>query len=192
MKGNLVRPLLLSACLLLAPLPALADTPNFKYDFLEVGHLSVSPQNGGSGSGGYADFAYSFIDSVQFLAGYSRPDYGSNFSAKDYQLGIAGEDGIVDGTDVYTDILYVNHRNTVGNTISTDDGYRLEVGLRHRTPWSRLELDGYLAHNYLAASSNEVGVGLLVDATSWLALGVAYSHDSQYTNTTSPRLRLYF
>lgn len=191
MRGTNVTRLLL-ACLLLAPLPALAANPNFKYDFLEVGHLGISPQTGSSGSSAYGDLSYSFIDSVQFLAGYSHPDYGAGDSTKQYQLGFAGEDPITAGTDVYTDVLYLNQRNTVGGITTTGDGYRLEVGLRHRTPWDRLEVDGYLAHNWLDSPSNEFGLGAFVDVTSWLSIGAAWSHDSNYTNTTSLKLRFYF
>jgi hypothetical protein len=190
MKVNPVRSIAL-LCLLLAPLPALASTPNFDYDYLDVGHVNVSPQTGGSGSSAFADVSYSFMDAVQILGGYQRPEYPRGVSSKDYDLGVAAEEGIDDRTDVYTDILYLNQRDQTLKSITTEDGYRLEVGVRHRA-WQRIELDGWLAHNYLNAPSNEVGVGLLVDTTSWLSVGLSYSHDSQFTNITSLRLRLYF
>ncbi|HEY4128727.1 MAG TPA: hypothetical protein VGN70_11810 [Gammaproteobacteria bacterium] len=186
-----MRPLLLAACLLLAPLPALATTPNFSYDYLDVGHVTVMPQDGGNGSSIFGDVSYSFMNAVQLVAGYQKPSYPAGLSSKDYDIGIAAEDGIDDRTDVYTDILYLNRRDQALNTITTQDGYRLEVGLRRRA-WQRVELDGWLAHNYLDSPSNEAGVGLLVDVTSWLSLGLSYSHDSQFTNITSLRARFYF
>jgi hypothetical protein len=181
----------LAACLLLAPLSALADTPVFKYDYLDLGHVSINQQSGGDGSSMFADVSYSLMDAVQGLAGYQKPTYPGDVSSKDYYLGFAAEDGIDYRTDVYTDVLYLNHRDQTGNTISTENGYRLEVGLRRRA-WERIELDGWLAHNYVNNPSNEVGIGLLVDATSWLSAGLSYSHDSQFTNITSVRLRFYF
>jgi len=190
MKGNPVRSIAL-LCLLLAPLSALADTPNFQYDYLDIGHVSIMPQNGGNGSSAFADVSYSLMDSVQGVAGYQRPTYPGAVSSKDYYLGIAAEDGIDYRTDVYTDILYLNRRNQTPVSVSTENGYRLEVGLRRRI-WQRVELDGWLAHNYLSNPSNEAGLGLLVDATSWLSAGLSYSHDSQFTNITTFRLRFYF
>jgi hypothetical protein len=190
MKGTPVRSIAL-LCLLLAPLSAFADTPNFKYDYLDLGHVSIDPQSGGSGSSVFADVSYSLMDSVQGVAGYQKPTYPGDVSSKDYYLGIAAEDGIDYRTDVYTDILYLNHRDQNSSSTVTENGYRLEVGLRRRV-WERIELDGWLAHNYLNSPSNEAGIGLLVDATSWLSVGLSYSHDNQFTNITSFRLRLYF
>jgi hypothetical protein len=178
-------------CLLLIPLPALADTPNFKYDYLDVGHVTVMPQSSGNGSSTFADLSYSLMDAVQGVAGYQKPTYSGGLSSKDYYLGIAAEDGIDYRTDVYTDILYLNRRDQALSSATTENGYRLEVGLRRRV-WERIELDGWLAHNYVNNASNEAGVGLLVDAMSWLSVGVSYSHDSQFTNITSFRLRFYF
>jgi hypothetical protein len=189
MKGNPVRAIVLLC--LLVPLPAFASTPNFGYDYLDVGHVTVTPQDGGNGSSVFADFSYSFMDAVQLVGGYQKPSYPAGVSSKDYDLGIAAEDGIDDRTDVYTDILYLNQRDQTLKSSSTQDGYRLEIGIRRRA-WQRVELDGWLAHNYLNAPSNEAGVGLLVDATSWLSVGLSYSHDSQFTNITSLKLRFYF
>ncbi len=190
MKGNPVRRIVL-LCLCLAPLPAFAVTPNFGYDYLDVGHVNVMPQTGGDGSSAFADLSYSLMDAVQGLAGYQKPSFGNGLTSKDYYLGVAAEDGIDERTDVYTDILYLNRSNQTPQTTTTENGYRLEVGIRRRA-WQRIEVDGWLAHNYLNNPSNEVGVGVLVDATSWLSVGLSYSHDSQFTNITSLRLRLYF
>jgi hypothetical protein len=174
--------------------PAMATAPNFSYDYLDIGHVSQSPDNGQSGKGAFADFSYSIFDSVQARASYSHLDYSTTpfgSTAKDYTLGVTGESPVSDSTDVYTDILYVNDRLASRGVITTADGYRLAVGLRHRAV-QRLELDAYLAHNFLNTPSNEAGVGLLFDATSWLSLGLSYAHDSVYTNTTTLRVRLYF
>ena len=190
MKGAPVRSIAL-LCLLLTPLSAFADTPVFKYDYLDLGHVSIDTQDSGKGSSVFADLSYSLMDSVQGVAGYQKPTYPGGVSSKDYYLGIAAEDGIDYRTDVYTDLLYLNHRDQTLNSTNTENGYRLEVGLRRRA-WERIELDGWLAHNYLNNASNEAGIGLLVDATSWLSVGLSYSHDSQFNNITSFRLRLYF
>jgi len=180
-KGMKLRTTALLLCALLAPLPALADTPNFKYDWVELGHLS----------GPYANVSYTFLSGVQLHAGYGSLDLGAGLTRKDYEVGFTGEDGIGESTDVFTDLLYLNHRTDTGTGVTTDDGYRLAVGLRHRA-WKLLEVDGWLAHNYLAQGSNELGLGALVDATSWLAVGFSYAHDSNQANTTLLRVRLYF
>lgn len=176
---------------LLAPTAALADAPNFKYDYLDLGHASYKPDGGQSGTGAYADLSYSIFDGVQIRAGYTHLSYPGNQSAKDYTVGFTGESPLNATTDVYTDILYLNDRVTTTGVASTQTGGRLAVGLRHRLV-ERLELDTVLAHSTLGSSSNEVGVGLLVDATSWLSFGVSYAHDSLYDNTTTLRVRLYF
>ena len=184
--------LLLAA--LLAPATAFAVAPNFQYDYLDLGHVRLSPQNGQDGSGPFADLAYSILDTVQFRAGYQRLDYGSLPGApsyKDYDFGFTGESALSDSTDIYTDLLYLNHPSgIVGTSATTDDGYRLAIGLRHRA-WSRLEFDAWLAHDYLNVPANEVGLGVLVDATSWLALGASYAHANNQYNTLTLRLRLY-
>lgn len=176
---------------LLAPATALADAPNFAYDYLDVGHSDFKPDNGQSGSGPYADLSYSIFDSVQLRASYTRLSYPGNQSAKDYTAGFTGESRVDDRTDVYTDLLYLNDRTTTAGVSTTLTGGRLAVGLRHRLV-QRVELDGYLAHSTLGSSSNEVGVGVLVDATSWLSFGLSYVHDSLYDNTTTLKARLYF
>ena len=179
---------------LLAPLSALADTPNFNYDYLDVGHLGVSPQSGQSGKGAYADLSYSIFDELQLRASYQHLDYSTTpfgTTGKDYTLGITSESRVSDGTDVYTDVLYVNQRTASTGIVTTENGYRLAVGMRHQLV-QQLELDGYLAHNYLNAPTNEIGASLLFNATSWLSLGAGYAHDSLYNNTTTLKLRLYF
>ncbi len=191
MKGIPVRLIVLLLTALLAPAAALADTPNFKYDWLEVTHQSVAPQYGQSQSGPSGDLSYTFLSDVQVRAGYGRLDIGGGLSQKDYTFGFTGEDGLNGNTDIYTDLLYLNHRVDTGGTVTTDDGYRLAIGLRHR-PWSIVEVDGWLAHNYLTQGSNELGVGLTVDATSWLGVGFSYAHDSNYANTTTVFVRWYF
>jgi hypothetical protein len=193
---------------LLAPATALAAGPNFQYEYLELGHLRAQPDGGPTGSGPYADFSYSIMDAIQFRAGYASLSYPLGVSYKDYSLGVTGEAAVNDSTDVYTDILYVNDRyDHLGHSVS-DDGYRLAIGLRHRPwGWEWMELDGYLAHNYLGTgyspgagsqavylpqSSNEAGVGTMFNATHWLSLGVWVARDSTHNMSTSLKLRLYF
>src|ERR1700742_3761195 len=107
MKGDLVRKLLLG-CLLLAPLPAFADTHMFDYDYLELGHARYQPDGGQAGSGTYADLSYSFLDDVQFRASYGSLNFPAAVNYKDYSVGLAGESAINSQTDAYTDLLYLN------------------------------------------------------------------------------------
>lgn len=192
MKGITVRSTALLLSALLAPLPALADTPNFQYDYFEVGRMSVMPQGGNDAKGPYAVFSGTVLDAVQFRAGYQPLDYDTGgLSTKNYEVGFTGEDGLGERDDIYTHLLYVNHRLDNGTTITSDDGYRIEIGLRHRVI-DQLEFDGWLAHNYLTVSSNEAGLGLMYNPLSWLGVGFSYAHDSEYTNTASLKLRFYF
>jgi hypothetical protein len=172
---------------------AWADRANFGYDYLDLGHVAQAPQNGNNTSSPYGDLSYSIIDGLQLRASYSRLDTSATPGAKgkDYTLGLTGEAPVDDLTDIYTDLLYVNDQTTDAGVSTTTNGYRLAVGLRHRLPYG-FELDGYLAHNYLDTPSNEAGLVLLYDATSWLSVGIGYAHDSSYTNTTTLKLRLYF
>ena len=176
---------------LLAPTAALADQVNFRYDYLDLGHVSQSPQTGNNATGPYGDLSYSIMDGLQLRASYERLDLGGGTKGKDYSLGVTAESRVNDTTDVYTDVLYVNDQLTNLGISTTANGYRLAVGMRHRLPYG-FELDGYLAHNYLDTPSNEAGLGVLYDATSWLSLGLGYAHDSSYTNTTTLKLRFYF
>lgn len=193
---------------LLAPATALAAGPGFQYDYLELGHLRIQPDGGQTGNGPYADFSYSIMDAIQFRASYASLSYPLAVSYKDYSLGLTGEAAITGDTDVYTDVLYVDDRyDHLGRYVS-DDGYRLAIGLRHHPwGWERMELDGYVAHNYLGTgyvpgagsqatylpqSSNEAGVGAMFNATHWLSLGLLVSRNSTHDVSTSLKLRLYF
>lgn len=191
MKVHTVRASTLLLCLLLVPLRALAADPVFSYDYLEIGHQHLTPQTSESGSGTYADLSYTILDKVQVRAGYDRYTYPLDVQYKDYSIGISGETAISDSTDAYTDLLYLNNRYEQLTTSSTDDGYRMAIGLRHRA-WAWVELDGYVAHDYLAQSSNEAGVAIWFTPIPHAALGLGYAHDSLYNNTASLKLRLYF
>lgn len=189
-----MKPSALFLLALLAPAAAFADAPNFKYDYLEAGHLNVSPQNDQNGKGNYVDLSYSIFDGVQVTGSYARLDYDSTPgkpTAKDYTFGFAGESRLTDDTDAYTDVLYVNDQVDNRGVSTTENGYRLEIGLRRAlTSWA--ELDGFLAHDYLNTSDNEIGLGVMFDPVPWFALGLSYAHNNAYTNTTTLRLRLYF
>jgi len=189
-----VKPSALFLLALLAPTAAFADTPNFKYDYLEAGHLNVSPQSGQDGKGNYVDLSYSVFDGVQVVGSYARLNYDStpgNPTAKDYTFGFAGESGLMDGTDAYTYLLYVNDQIENTGIKSTENGYRLVVGLRRALKdWA--ELDAFLAHDYVTTPDNEIGLGVMFDPVSWFAVGLSYAHNNAYTNTTTLRLRWYF
>jgi hypothetical protein len=207
MKGNPVRSIAL-LCLLLAPLPAFADTHVFDYDYLDVGHQRYQPDGGQSGSGSYVDLSYSFLDDVQLRAGYASLSFPLGVSYKDYGVGITGESSIDAQTDLYTDLLYINDRYDHLSHYVTDDGYRLAIGIRHhpyKLEW--VELDGWLAHNWLSAdatpaagsqqaflprSATELGAAVMFQPIHWLSFGLGYAHAFNSGNTTSLRLRFYF
>lgn len=208
MKGNTLRTIALLSCLLLAPLPAFADTHVFDYDYLDVGHLRYQPDGGQSGAGSNADLSYSFLDDVQFRAGYSSLSFPLAVSYKDYSIGITGESALNTQTDVYTDLLYINDRYDHLSHFVTDDGYRLAVGVRHhpyKLDW--MELDGWLAYDWLSASptpaagpqqaflprsATEIGGGVMFQPLHWLSFGLSYAHAFNSGNTTSLRVRFYF
>ncbi|HEY3643885.1 MAG TPA: hypothetical protein VGM16_00990 [Gammaproteobacteria bacterium] len=202
-----MRNIVLLACLL-APLSAFADTHVFDYDYLEAGHARYQPDGGEAGSGSYADLSYSFLDDVQFRASYGSLSFPQAVSYKDYSIGITGESAINTQTDVYTDLLYLNDRyDHLGRRV-TDDGYRLAVGVRHhpyKLEW--MEVDGWLAHNWLSAtanpaagtqqaflppSSNEIGASVMFQPLHWLSFGLGYAHAFNAGNTTSLKIRFYF
>jgi hypothetical protein len=203
-----VRTIALLSCLLLAPLPAFADTHVFDYDYVDLGHQRYQPDGGQSGSGTYADLSYSFLDDVQLRAGYASLSLPQGVSYKDYSIGVAGESAINAQTDVYTDLLYINDRYEHLATSVTDDGYRLAIGVRHhpyQIQW--MELDGWLAHNWLSAgttpsagpqqaflpqSASEIGAGVMFQPIHWLSFGLSYAHAFNSGNTTSLKVRFYF
>ena len=208
MKGNSVRTIVLLSSLLLLPLPALADTHVFDYDYLDVGHARYQPDGGPSGSGSYADLSYSFLDDVQLRAGYGSLDFPAAVSYKDYDIGLSGESAINPYTDIYTDLLYLNDRyDHLGNHV-TDDGYRVAVGVRHqpyKLQW--MEVDGWVAHNWMSAalsatggpqqaflppSATEIGAGIMFQPIHWLSFGLSYAHAFNGGNTTDLRVRFYF
>ncbi|MGA9852296.1 MAG: hypothetical protein WBR15_05135 [Gammaproteobacteria bacterium] len=183
----------LLSCLLLCPVAALAADP-FNYDYVELDYQHLSPQNGGTEHGPGLDFSYTVYDSLQVVGSYARLDASapvSSITYDDYFVGIRGESNFDDSTDFVTDILYLSNHAGYQGTSSTDNGYRLALGLRHLFT-ARLEFDGSVGHNWLNQSSNDVTGGLLFNATSWLAVGASYSHNGVTNNTTSLQLRIYF
>lgn len=184
---------LLLASLLLTPATVFAN--NFNYDYLELDYLHISPQTGDSGKGPQALVSWTVPElGVQLLAGYARldtPGTPSDIVNKNTLFGIRGETDFSNDTSFYTDILYLNDEsNPFGLTIS-NTGYRLLLGMRHRIA-SRFELNASVAHDYLSQSNNEAAIGLLFNATSYLAVGLSYAHDSLRNNTLTLRLRVYY
>lgn len=208
MKGNPVRIIALLSCLLWLPLPALADTHVFDYDYLDIGHARYQADGGPSGAGSYVDLSYSFLDDVQLRAGYASLSFPEGVSYKDYTLGISGESAINADTDIYTDLLYLNDRYDHLGHYVTDDGYRVAVGVRHhpyKLQW--MEVDGWLAHDWLSAatspvggaqqaflpqSATEIGAGILFQPIHWLSFGLSYAHAFNSGNTTTLQVRFYF
>lgn len=183
----------LLGCLLLCPAIALAADP-FVYDYVDVGYQHQALENGSTAKGPSIEASYTIWSELQLLGGYERLDTPapvSDITNDNYYVGIRGESNFTDSTDFYTDILYLNNRSTDQTTRTTDTGYRLALGMRHLfNRW--IEFDGSVGHNSLTLSSNDGSVGLLVNATAWMAVGLSYTHDSVTNNTTSLHLRFYF
>lgn len=184
---------LLLVCLSLIPVAAWAG--NFSYDYAELDYLHTKPQLGMNSKGPSAQLSYTISSmDVQLLAGYAQIDAAStpaDIDHHNYWVGIRGENSFGGSTDFYTDILYLNNRTTSQNSVNTDNGYRLLLGMRHKI-MGRLELDGSLAHDYLAQSDNQAAVGLEFDVTRYLAVGLSYAHDNLRNNTATLRLRVYY
>jgi len=198
-------PLLLLTLLI----PCAVSAAGFDYDYLDVGHTRVVPQSGPAGSGGYVDLSYDLTGDLEFRGGYTNLKYPLGVEYKDYTVGIGGQAPINERTDVYTDLLYVNDRYGHGGYNFSDDGYRIAIGLRHRPwGWDFLEVDGYVAHNFLSGSggkvvagpyagnlptvSSELGASLLYSPIHWLAVGVGFSRDNNSNAAVNLKLRLYF
>jgi len=181
----------LSLCALLSPFTASA-ADNFNYNYAELGYQHQAASGGPTLTGPALDFSWTVYDQLQIVGGYERyatssPDIRNN----DYSLGIRGDTSFSDQTDFTTDILYLNNRNTVAGAGSTDNGFRLALGFRHLFN-PLVELDGSLGHDWLDQASNDASLGLLFNATAWLAAGLNYSHDSATGNTASLNVRFYF
>ncbi|MGB9430300.1 MAG: hypothetical protein WCC11_10595 [Gammaproteobacteria bacterium] len=182
-------PVCLLGCVLLCPVLALAADP-FNYNYLELGYQNQSPQNGSTIKGPDLALSYTVYSQLQVVGGYAHLTQPL-VTGNNYYFGIRGENTFGTATDFYTDILYLNQHISSQGAGSTDNGYRLALGLRHLfSRW--VEFDGSVGHNWLNQSSNDATVGLLFNATSWLAAGVSYSHSSATNNTTSLRVRFYY
>ncbi len=183
----------LLGCTLLCPALALAASP-FNYDYVEINYQHDSLGDGSTANGPGLAVAYTVWSEIQLVGGYARLNTSapvSDITNDDYYAGIRGESNFTDSTDFYTDIFFLDNHSSYQNTNSTDSGYRLALGMRHLfSRW--VELDISAGHNYLNQSSNDGTVGLLFNATRWLAVGVSYSHNSIINNTGSLRVRAYF
>lgn len=182
---------LLCCCVLWYPLTALA-AGSFNYNYAELGYQRQATPGGPTLNGPALDFSWTAYNELQIIGSYDRLTLSSpDISSSDYSVGIRGDSSFSEQTDFTTDILYLDNRATLSGSTSTDNGYRLAFGFRHLFS-PRVELDGGLGHNWLTQSSNDVNLGLLFNATAWLAAGLSYSHNGVTGNTASARLRLYF
>jgi hypothetical protein len=183
----------LLGCALLFPIKVLAADP-FNYDFVNLDYQHQSLDNGSTSKGPGVDVSYTVWNQLQLVGGYARlntPAPGTDITNNNYYIGIRGESNFTDSTDFYTDILYLNNRADYQATRTTDDGYRLALGMRHLfSRW--VEFDLSAGHNSLTQSSNDGSLSLLLNATSWLAVGFNYTHNSVTNNTGSVSLRVYF
>lgn len=182
---------LLCCWMLWCPLSALA-AGNFNYNYAELGYQRQAAPAGPTFNGPALDFSWTVYNELQVTGSYDRLTVSSpDISYGNYSIGIRGDSSFSEQTDFTTDILYLDNRATVSGSSSTDNGYRLAFGFRHLfNRW--VELDGGIGHNWLNQSSNDASLGLLFNATSWLAAGLGYSHNGVTGNTASARLRWYF
>ncbi|HKT32056.1 MAG TPA: hypothetical protein VJS89_06150 [Gammaproteobacteria bacterium] len=181
----------LCCCALMCPLSALA-ADNFNYNYAELGYQRQVTPGGPTFKGPALDFSWTAYNELQVIGSYDRFTVSSpDISDSNYSIGIRGDSSFSEQTDFTTDILYVDNRATMSGSSSTDNGYRLAFGFRHLfNQW--LELDGSIGHDWLTRSSNDVGLGLLFNATTRLAAGLSYSHNSVTGNTASANVRFYF
>lgn len=183
----------LFACLALAPVAASAA--NFDYQYAELSYQRTAAHVGDGAKGPAVQFAYAFSGmDLQLLAGVARldtPASPADINNHNYWVGFRGEDSFGNDTDFYTDILYLNNRTAIQSRSSTDNGYKLTLGVRHRMA-SRFEFDASASHYYLTQGINEAAVGIVFNATRRFALGLSYAHDSQLDNTTTLRFRVYY
>lgn len=181
----------LCLCALLAPITAVA-AGSFNYNYAELGYQRQAAPGGSSLTGPDLNFSWTVYQQLQIVGGYahlaaSAPDISNN----DYSAGIRGDTSFSDQTDFTTDILYLNNRTTTAGSSGTDNGVRLALGFRHLFN-PLVELDGSLGHDWLDLASNDIGLGLLFNATSRWAAGLSYRHSSTRGNTASLRVRIYF
>lgn len=182
---------LLCCCVLWYPLTALA-AGNFNYNYAELAYQRQATPGGPTLNGPALGFSWTAYNELQIIGSYDRLTGSSpDISNSDYAIGIRGDSSFSEQTDFTTDILYLDNRATLSGSTSTDNGYRLAFGFRHLFS-PRVELDGSLGHNWLTQSSNDASLGLLFNATAWLAAGLSYSHNGVTGNTASARLRFYF
>jgi hypothetical protein len=183
--------ILLCCCVLAYPLAAMADS-SFNYNYAELSYQQQTVPGGATLKGPALDFSWTVYNELQIVGGYGRftasaPDVSND----DYSIGIRGDTSFSEQTDFTTDILYLYHRDSTLGSTNTDNGYRLALGFRHLfNQW--MELDGSAGHNWLNQSANDVGLGLLFNASSHLAAGLSYSHNSVTGNTAGVSVRLYF
>ena len=183
--------LLLCCCALMYPLATMADS-SFNYNYAELGYQRQGVSGGPTLRGPALDFSWTVYNELQVVGTYSRFTASApDISNADYAIGIRGDTSFSQQTDFTTDILYLYNRNSVFGSTSIDNGYRLALGFRHLfNHW--VELDGSAGHNWLNQSSNDASLGLLFNATSRLAAGLSYSHNSVTGNTTGASVRFYF
>lgn len=187
----------LSAVLIagLALAPAAVAAANFDYQYAELGYQRTATHIGDGARGPVVQFAYSFSGmDLQLLAGVARldtPASPADINNHNYWVGFRGEDSFGNDTDFYTDLLYLNNRTTIQSNSSTDNGYQLTLGVRHRLA-ARVEFDASASHYYLSQGINEASVGLVFNATRHFALGISYAHNSLLDNTTTLRFRVYY
>lgn len=183
--------LVFCCCVLLYPLTTLA-AGSFNYNYVDLGYQHQVAPGEPTLTGPNLDLSWTVYNELQIIGGYGQLSASSpDVSNHDYSIGIRGDTSFSEQTDFTTDILYLYDRSTISGNTGTDNGYRLALGFRHLfNQW--LELDGDLGHNWLNQSSNDASLGLLFNATSWLATGLSYSHNGITGNTANVSVRFYF
>lgn len=127
---------LLTAMILLTPLPAFAQSPH--YTFVEVGWLQADPDGGSSEDGWFAGGSVGLSHS-QFFA-----EYDDLSSSEAWELGGGWHGLLGDRADLVAQVSFAD--------FESEDGFKITGGVR----WmllERLEVNGFV--NYLDVDSSD-------------------------------------
>jgi len=149
---------LLTAMILLASLPALAQSPHYTY--VEAGWLQVDPDGSSSEDGWFAGGSVG-VASFQFFA-----EYGDLGDAEVWQAG-GGWHGILgERADLVAEAAFID--------LDSEDGFKVTGGVRWMIT-QRLEVNGFV--NYLDVGSDDdtsIEVNGIWNLAKRFAVGAGY------------------
>jgi len=153
------KAILLTAMILLAPLPALAQSPH--YTFVEAGWLQVDPDGSSSSEDGWFAGGSVGFANFQFFA-----EYGDLSDAEVWQAGGGWHGLLGDRADVVAEAAFVD--------LDSEDGVKVTGGVR----WmllERLEVNGFV--NYLDVGDSDdtsIEINGIWNFAKRLAVGAGY------------------